>query len=152
MPFYMQYARLYVDTQRMTYRPPQLPVRRTGFHLRSMNETCMPRDQIRFEQGGDERTIFVSFSGKSHDPRMALPAYTRSDHPPYDRASQWRGYLCHLCRVDLARLFPQAVLAQLVLDRSKAAVDMRIALRLSAFRMSRPRLRRSTRVPEQYMS
>ena len=61
---------------------------------------------------------------------------------------QRRGYLCHLRRADLASLLLGAARAQQVLDRSEAAVDMRIALRLSAFRMSRPRLRRSTRVPE----
>ena len=105
MPFYVQCARLYVDTQRMAYRLPHLPVRRTEFHLRLMNETCMPRDQTRFEQGGDERTIFVSISGEPRGPREELPAYTRSDRPPYDRALQRRGYLCRLRRVDLARSF-----------------------------------------------
>ena len=52
---------------------------------------------------------------------------------------QRRGYLCHLRRVDLAPLFLRAARAQLVLDRSEAVIDMRIALRLSAFKMSRPR-------------
>ena len=70
---------------------------------------------------------------------MALLAYTRSDHPHYDRALQRRGYLCRLRRADLARLLLGAASAQLVLDRGGAVVDTRKTLHLSAFRMSWPR-------------
>ena len=56
--------------------------------LKFMNETCQPRGQLRLGQGGGERTIFVSISGRSHSYRVVLLAYTGPDHPPRDRVAQ----------------------------------------------------------------